>query len=328
MSTLSPHTLRILGASVVALALMGGSYVLSGPSFLSSRIAGAEDTEELLRDYAARDTDADGLPDWQESLYGTDPSKTDSDGDGITDGEAARQGLLVTQRLVTDTAAGAGTQTAPEGSATPGSLTDEFSKAFFEAYLLAWNGTPLSEEAQQSLLNSLLVDFSKRAQELLVSSYTDRDIRISSDVTATAYANRLERLINENEVPKGEGDPIALASSFIDNEDDSVQPKIARLARFYRNVADGLIAMEAPASLRAEHLALARAFDTSARSITAIDNYKKDPLAVLGALALLQPSAKELVLGLQGVAAGVLREGTPDPNSGAAFIVGVAQMKQ
>lgn len=326
MSTLSPHTLRILGASVIALALMGGGYVLSGPSFLSSRIAGAEDTEELLRDYASRDTDADGLPDWQEALYGTDPSRTDSDGDGVTDGDAARQGLLVTQRLVTDTSVSAGPGAAPEGTAVPGSLTDEFSKAFFEAYLLAWNGTPLSEEAQQSLLNSLLVDFSRRAQELLVSKYGDKDISTSASVTATAYANKLERLINENEVPKGEGDPIALASAFIDNEDDSVQPKIERLARFYRTVADGLVRMDAPESLRAEHLALARAFDTSARSIEAIANYKKDPLAVLGALSLIRPSAKELVLGLQGVAAGVLREGTPEPGSGAEFIVGVAQM--
>ncbi len=33
------------------------------------------------------DSDQDGLPDWQEVLYGTDPHKADTDGDGTPDGE-------------------------------------------------------------------------------------------------------------------------------------------------------------------------------------------------------------------------------------------------
>lgn len=34
-----------------------------------------------------RDTDTDGLKDWEEKIYGTDPAKTDTDGDGTPDGE-------------------------------------------------------------------------------------------------------------------------------------------------------------------------------------------------------------------------------------------------
>ncbi len=37
------------------------------------------------------DTDHDGLPDWQESLYGTDPKKADTDGDGTSDGEEVKE---------------------------------------------------------------------------------------------------------------------------------------------------------------------------------------------------------------------------------------------
>ena len=35
---------------------------------------------------ALQDSDNDGLPDWQETLYGTDPQDPDSDGNGIPDG--------------------------------------------------------------------------------------------------------------------------------------------------------------------------------------------------------------------------------------------------
>jgi len=38
--------------------------------------------EELGRD----DTDGDGLPDWRETMLGTDPAKSDTDGDGVLDG--------------------------------------------------------------------------------------------------------------------------------------------------------------------------------------------------------------------------------------------------
>lgn len=38
------------------------------------------------------DEDADGLPDFAESFYGTDPLRADSDGDGYPDGEEVRFG--------------------------------------------------------------------------------------------------------------------------------------------------------------------------------------------------------------------------------------------
>ncbi|MBU6370732.1 MAG: hypothetical protein KGH93_00905 [Patescibacteria group bacterium] len=37
------------------------------------------------------DTDTDGLPDWEEALYGTDPHNPDTAGDGMTDGEKIQE---------------------------------------------------------------------------------------------------------------------------------------------------------------------------------------------------------------------------------------------
>jgi hypothetical protein len=38
-----------------------------------------------LEAFKQQDTDGDNLPDWQETLYGTDPKKADTDGDGTND---------------------------------------------------------------------------------------------------------------------------------------------------------------------------------------------------------------------------------------------------
>jgi hypothetical protein len=39
-----------------------------------------------------KDSDGDGLTDWEESLWGTDPNNPDTDGDGTSDGEEVRLG--------------------------------------------------------------------------------------------------------------------------------------------------------------------------------------------------------------------------------------------
>lgn len=41
--------------------------------------------DSKFKEFKQIDTDGDGLPDWQENLYGTDPKKADTDGDGTKD---------------------------------------------------------------------------------------------------------------------------------------------------------------------------------------------------------------------------------------------------
>ncbi len=47
--------------------------------------------EEIIQDLN-RDSDHDGLKDWEEKIYGTAPNNPDTDGDGTTDGEEIKDG--------------------------------------------------------------------------------------------------------------------------------------------------------------------------------------------------------------------------------------------
>ncbi|MEX2052408.1 MAG: hypothetical protein WD991_01775, partial [Candidatus Paceibacterota bacterium] len=42
---------------------------------------------DILADLVGRDTDGDGISDWEESLWGTDPTKKDTDLNGVSDGD-------------------------------------------------------------------------------------------------------------------------------------------------------------------------------------------------------------------------------------------------
>lgn len=45
---------------------------------------------DLMRAIAQRDDDGDGLPNWEEALWKSDPAKKDTDGDGVSDFDEAR----------------------------------------------------------------------------------------------------------------------------------------------------------------------------------------------------------------------------------------------
>ena len=300
---LSPRTTRLIGALAVALVLVGGAYVLSGPSFFSLKFAGAESNEELLRAYAAKDTDRDGLPDWQEVLYSTDPNVPDTDGDGISDGEAATSGLLSTQRIISEQVPEpVDVASIPGFAPAPGTLTEEFSRTFFESYVSTWKGVPLTQEEQDALIAKLLGDFSGKASAVLSSTYSSASVESSADVSVIAYVGELESVLRRNEVREGEGSPVLLAQAFIENSDRSALPKLGTLARAYGSIATELAALRVPAELSDEHLTLIRSFDTLSNSTDAIAAYEKDPLAVLGALALLQPSSRDMVTTLGTIA--------------------------
>ena len=82
------------GSVAIFLLLIVTAYGMSGPLPFHTSTAGAESTHDLLVSYASKDTDNDGLPDWQESLYGTDPNNAHSVNATVTDGEAVTQGLV------------------------------------------------------------------------------------------------------------------------------------------------------------------------------------------------------------------------------------------
>ena len=92
MSFFSTKAGSITIALAFAVIVITGAWFLSKPGGAS--LANAESTEALLKSYAIQDTDGDGLPDWEESLYGTDPKKADTDGDGVNDAQAVKEGLV------------------------------------------------------------------------------------------------------------------------------------------------------------------------------------------------------------------------------------------
>ncbi len=331
---ISPRTTRIIAASGLALSFIGVSYVISGPSIFSkTNSANAESTQALLAAYATKDTDGDGLPDWQEALYGTDPNKAISNSYGIPDGEAAQKGLLtptaLKDQLPTDQATTTLTaEDLPGPSAAPGSITDEFSKEFLQEYFQESNGQPMTADAQQTLMQNLLQNFSAKAAKSLVSSYTLVSVHTSTSVTTSSYAGQVESILMAHDVPAADSHPLPLMETLIEQNDESARPKLVAISSAYRSIATDLLGLSVPPALAAQHLALIQSFDSLAKSTSLVTKYEKDPLGTLGALSSFQDSSKSLADAINVLAMVILQGGEPAPGQPGSLLIAIARSAQ
>lgn len=329
--TFSLREKNIIGASVISLTLIAGAFATSGahPLFTLAR-ANAESTNDLLKAYADKDSDNDGLPDWQESLYGTDPTNPHSVDPSLTDGEAVAKGLV--KPKVQSAAAESASSTAenlseniPGLAPTAGSLTDQFSHEFFQNYMEAGGGQTLSSDQQQVLESQLLTKYGTQAEAKVASSYTSASVRTNPNISATDYANSLGSVFEAHPLTVDDGTVLGAANDLLVNKEDSAQPKLKKFSTVYGDYAAALAAIQVPPALAADHLALMRSFDTISKITKLAPGYETDPVAVLGAFGAYKDSSDAITQAGKDISQAILAEGEPPAGSPAESMVTYAR---
>ncbi len=312
----SIRTISIALSLLVAIGLIAGAFVVSSPPPSVS----AEDTEEILRAYAAKDTDNDGLPDWQESLYKTDPNNPESVQEGMKDGEAVEAGLVKPQFESEDVPTPPDASSVPGEAPVAGSLTEQFSRVFLETIVSQSGGKPLTDADQQALVTFLLNDLSVKIAEVLKSKYTITSISQSATADVPTYLGAVENILVAYQPPENSSDFLMLAQAYVEKGEEAAGPKLRVLAKAYGNRTEALHRLTVPASLANEHLVLLRSFDTFSKVALSVANYKDDPLPVMGALALYRPTAQELMNAFETLA-GVVRTNNMGTDGGVGYVL-------
>lgn len=330
---ISERTLRITVASALALIMVSAAYLLSGPNFLTNRTANAESTEQLLKAYASKDTDGDGLPDWEEALYGTDPNKAISNSFGIPDGEAAREGKLTPNALASELpSADQGTTTLTDAdfggtpAPAPGSITEQFSREFLQEYVAASNGQPMDQATQDQLVQSLLGKFTQKAAATFASSYSAVSVHTSNIATAQSYSAGVEQAFMAHDIDGTEGSPLDLMATLIQNNDPAAKRKLLAIASAYQAMANDLKAQSVPPSLADNHVALVRSFESLARATNTIANYQSDPLGTMGAFAAFKTGTVSMSQAINNLATRILANGEPQQGQAGYLIVAIARL--
>ncbi|KKT21354.1 MAG: Thrombospondin type 3 repeat superfamily protein [Parcubacteria group bacterium GW2011_GWB1_43_8] len=235
------------------------------------------------------DTDGDGLKDWEELLWKTDPNKADTDGDGTNDNEeitlnrnplkagpddkiSDKEDLVAQEKAVSDS--------------KQNTLTAAYARKFLTDYMtLKQQKGVLTEEDKQSLVQS----FMDNIEPLTVADkYSMADIKITGDTSDSIkkYASEMKKifidekqgLVSEPEVFK------TLMKSIQSGEDfqkdiDNLNYSIGK----YEELIKGLIGIIVPEGLSENHLEAINAFNNVKFAIKNMTLASTDPVkAVTG----------------------------------------------
>jgi hypothetical protein len=326
---------RTLGAAALAAAMIAGAFLLARAAERPAR-AQAESDTALLAQIASRDSTGDGLPDWEKPLYGIplDATTTDYFHLGMTDGEAAAQGLIVPR---------APTLSAPAATTTPdtaaelaaagisgvpgqGSLTDAFAKNFFGLYLSA------AQQAGGSLTSDQINQLAEGALDQLSSSIAPApDFKTAAELTTSGagpaalarYAASAEAIVARYDprLPKSQLDYL---EDYLSTGDPDDLASLATIAAFYQNAASALAALPAPEELAATHLALVNALARTGEEIGDFSRTDRDPLAAMIALGSHGATVRALAEAFTALKSAYAAEGAvPAPGAPGASFVGL-----
>ncbi len=292
---LRARAVSIILSLLISFSLIIGAYFFADPSFLKTPTADAESIRKALEAYSVKDTDADGLPDWQEALYNTDPKNPESFKEGTLDGEAVRAGLI---KPAFESAPPVVNPINPEDisevNPAPNTLTDRFAKILFEGFISERQGEALSPGEIATFVTGAalqLEDMYERAPR-----FTKADLTIvpqTGEEALRAYAKEMEKVLAENIITTPH-DELTHYYSAINQESDEDMQQVVNIAKYYGALAEGAKSVEVPRDLADAHLALINSFSKLAVVLSDMTKVNEDPLLAFLAMGMHERSALDM----------------------------------
>lgn len=250
---------------------------------------------EILGDLVNRDTDQDGVLDWEEGLWGTNPTKGDTNDDGVSDNvEIAK--IKEQQGRTTETTEDIAKLT----------QTDKFSRELF-ATVAVLNQNGQMDQAMIDKLSSSLAEHIQNSPPKKV--YTLSNLKVIKSNTTQAiktYNTALENLQKKYPAKRSVMDVLQEFSGSGDEPDISVLSELDPIIEQISNIINAVIKISVPQSLSALHLDFLNAMQKLLENINDIQLYETDTILALGAISqydkntqILQSVALKLSLAIE-----------------------------
>lgn len=289
---------RTLTAALFAAALIIGAYVIARDTGSPAQVEASAESD-LLEKLAARDSDNDGLRDWEEALYATNPQVADTRKLGMTDGEAVSKGLIVpispaalTTSSSTSSTIDPSIPVPAEGTITR-ALAESFVTKYFDAVDRSASGN-LTQAELRKLSDSILAELSDSI--IPAPDFRTRDsIKVtgSGPDALRTYAVTAEAVFRAHRTTATDVD-ISYLKRALEDGDQGVYPQLLSIAKGYQDTAAGLAVIPVPSEMVEGHLALINSMARLSKIVADFTRADSDPFATL--LALRQyPEAMKLL---------------------------------
>lgn len=239
--------------------------------------------DKTLSDVVNTDSDLDGVLDWEEGLWGTDPLKVDSDSDGVPDGTEINQLK--------------GTETITSGSVLDEeevlTETDRFSREVFTTVATLSQSGTLTQETLEGLGSSLATQIENPTVSKV---FLFSDIKTTGNNTkesARIYLNSLESILKKQPLLYKEGyDGIVytinvtfsdvLQKYLLDPESDKAFTGLNQITKEIENTITSMKGLTVPSGLSVIHLDILNSFQRILENMTNTKLAIKDPIVAMG----------------------------------------------
>lgn len=201
---------KIISLGIIVIAIVTATILLkTTPQPSVEQKKGVQVRQPIVQNTVNEtDTDGDGLRDWEEVLWGTDPAVADTDGDGISDKEwSVQYELQQEQERKTTLEEVQKILTEQKGLLDSGEITasEAASRGLIAQYFLfKESGLPITEQSVATFTQGLTQN---AVQPTIYTTYSKKDVLISPVNGASAvkvYGNSLGAILNnvvDPEVP-------------------------------------------------------------------------------------------------------------------------------
>ena len=238
-----------------------------------------------MSDLVKKDTDLDGIPDWEESLYGTDINKKDTNEDGVLDSEEIAQKRIL-----------------KEGNDENLTETDKFSRELL-ATVAALNQVG---EVDQDTVDKISTSLIEKIQNPVVRKiYLLSDIKIIEDNSYQAVKKYRDNLLKIYEKYPDKKNVTDILKDFInDGENTNIQAlnDLDPILKNIQGIINERIKMNTPSSLAELHLSVINGMERLLENLTDLKSFDTDPVIAMGAINQYENNLNSLQSSLNALA--------------------------
>jgi hypothetical protein len=256
-------------------------------SFLSKKNGNELAAQKVnMNQLLQKDSDGDGLMDWEEGLWGTDPHNTKTFND-TPDAEYVKS-----KREALQTPGGSGLDTS---SLTE---TDKFAQQFFASLAALKQSGQFDKNTIQNMSSALGEAI---ANPTLIDAYSEQDIKTNLSDTSTTQESYYLKIgsLFENYKNKGVGDELdivgSMAVSGTNAKDPALENKLTIIANAYQEYSQKVLAISVPESLSSYHLRIVNSSNNTGIAVRNMIKISGDPIVGLSGVAQYKKYSDELV---------------------------------
>ncbi|MEK7558440.1 MAG: thrombospondin type 3 repeat-containing protein [Patescibacteria group bacterium] len=297
----------VVNKKIIIALLIGG--MLIGFAYFSSRDFSSravyKDTIQespgsiTLGELIGKDTDGDGISDWEEVLWGTDPTKKDTNGDGV--GDKAE----IEKRRPLSKYAGTATSTTNEKI----NETDALARQIFAAVSSLKQGGNLNADVVENLSKSLAENTVKENTRV---HYALKDLRIvpTNKDTVVAYGKGLETLIVKYQ-KSGIGGELSIIAQALKDDSALGLNKLDGSILLYKNMARDMLAIPTPEDIAALYLSIINNYYNISVTLEKIKIVFENPIVGFSGLAQYSKETQLLIENTNNLGVYFTKNATP-----------------